>query len=151
MFEKLVEYDLGVGVAFQFYNDPQSVLVRLVPYIRNTFDFLVGDKLRDRLDEVRFVHLIRDLGDDDRFFPGFLRLDSGSRADLYKPAACGISLFDAFAPADYPSCREVRRLYYLRQVFNRYIGVVYYCRDALRHLGKIMRRDICGHTDRDAG
>ena len=80
---ELVEHDVGVGVALQLDDDAHAVAVRLVAQVGDALDPLLVHQLGDALDEARLVHLVGDLGDDDRDAAGALvGLGAGAGAQL---------------------------------------------------------------------
>ena len=63
---ELVEDDVGDRLALQLDHDAHALAVGLVANVGDAFDFLVADQFGDLLDHHRLVHLVGDLGDDDR-------------------------------------------------------------------------------------
>ena len=63
---ELVQHDVGDGVALDLDDDADAVAVGLVPELGDALELLLAHELGDLLDSVRLVHLVGDLGDDDR-------------------------------------------------------------------------------------
>ena len=75
---EVVEHDLGDLAALQLDDDAHAVAVALVADVGDAFDRLLAHQLGDPLDQLRLVHLVGDLGDDD-LLPVALLLRSRSR------------------------------------------------------------------------
>ena len=60
-----VQDDLRVRVLLAFDDDAHTVAPRLLADIRNAFEAFIAYHVRDRLDELGFVDLIGNFGDDD--------------------------------------------------------------------------------------
>jgi hypothetical protein len=73
--KKVIGHDFRDGIAFDFDDDADAFLVRFIADIRDAIDDLVADELGHILDHRGFVHLIRDLGDDDAGFAVFFFFD----------------------------------------------------------------------------
>ena len=63
---ELVQHDVDDGVALDLDDDADAVAVGLVPELGDALELLLAHELADLLDEVRLVHLVGDLGEDDR-------------------------------------------------------------------------------------
>ena len=84
---QLVEHHARDRIALELDDDAGRVR-RLVAQVADALELLVANELRDVLHEVRAVHLVRQLGDDDlRLVRGLLLLDHRARAhdDLAAP------------------------------------------------------------------
>ena len=64
---ELVEDHVGNGVALQLDDDAEALAVAFVADVGDAFDALVAHQLGHLLDHRRLVHLVGNLGDDDRF------------------------------------------------------------------------------------
>ena len=114
--------------------------------------FFSRRQLGDRLDQVRLVDLVGDLGDDDlRPARRLLLLDHGPRAHDDAAAAGLVGLLDALAAVDVPAGREVRALDHLPELRDGGVGVVDQQLDRLGDFLEVVRRDVGRHADRDAG
>jgi hypothetical protein len=63
---ELVQDDLRLRAALELDDDPHAVAVALVAHVADVVDDLFVYQLRDALDQLGLVHLVGDLGDDDR-------------------------------------------------------------------------------------
>ena len=94
---ELVEDDLRLRAALEFDDDAHAVAVGFVAHVADVVDDLVVDQLGDALDELGFVDLVGDLGDDDRLFflgqgfeGGAWRASGSGRGRSCRPAECRI-------------------------------------------------------------
>ena len=63
IFVQLVEDFFRYGSPFQFDDDADAVAVRFIAQISNVGDFLILDELRNFCNHERFIHLVRNFGD----------------------------------------------------------------------------------------
>jgi hypothetical protein len=63
---ELVQHHIGHGVALDLDHDAHAVAVGLVAQLRDALDLLLAHELADALDQRGLVHLVGDLGEDDR-------------------------------------------------------------------------------------
>ena len=63
---ELVEHDLRLRAALELDDDAHAVAVALVAHVADVVDDLFVHQLGDALDELGLVHLVGNLGDDDR-------------------------------------------------------------------------------------
>ena len=92
---ELVEDDLRQLAPPQLEHHPDALAVRLVPDLRDALDPLLAAELRDLLDEARLVHLVRQLGDDDRLAPAPQLLGVGLGPQRDGASARRVRLADA--------------------------------------------------------
>ena len=64
--EQVVQHLVRVRVPLDLDVDAHPVAVGLVAQVRDAVELLVLDEVRDLLEQRRLVHLVRQLGDDDR-------------------------------------------------------------------------------------
>ena len=83
---EVVQHHLRDGVALQLDDDPHPLARGLVAQVGDALELLLAHELGDVLDELRLVHLVRDLGDDDRLALG-LRVDLDRRARAHLDVA----------------------------------------------------------------
>ncbi len=105
----------------------------------------------DRLVEVGLVHLIGQLGDDQRVPAGplvLLDLDPGPHDHL--AAARLVGLADPLLAVDEATSREVRTLDVGQQFVGGDVGVGHQRLDRRGDLAQVVRRDVGGHAHRDA-
>ena len=152
MLVELVEEHLGVLVLLQLDDDPHPVPVRLVPEIRDPLDLLLPHQFGDLLDQPRLVHLVGDLGDDDRLpFGLFLLFHPGAGAHLDDAAAGPVGGEYPFRAVDEAGGGEIGAGNPFHQLFQGEGGVLDHRDDPVHHLGQVVGRDVGGHADRDAG
>ena len=106
---ELVQHHVGDGVALELDDDAHAVAVAFVADVGDALDPLVAHELGDLLDHRRLVHLVRNLGDDDRFALLADRLDMRRLAAHHDRAAPGlVGGADAGAAEDDAAGREIR-------------------------------------------
>ena len=148
--EKLVEDDFGLFVALDFDHDAHAVAVAFVADVGDAVDFLVLDQLGDVLDQPRFVHLIRQLGDDDVLAVLATLLDGGLGAHLERSAAGPVSLLDSIAAVDVARRREIRAGDDLHQLLQGDFGILDQLDAGLDDFRQIVRRNVGRHADGDS-
>ena len=95
------EHDLRHRVALELDHDADAVAVGLVAQVGDPLDVLALHQLGDALDQARLVHLVRQLGDDDRDAVALLLvLDAGARLHLHRAVAGRVGLADPGGAAD---------------------------------------------------
>ena len=147
---EVVDDNLGVGVAFEFDDDPR-VFVRFVTDGADVGDRLLVDQIGHPLDESGAVDVVRDFGDHDLFAIAFEFLHPGFAADLDRAAACFEVLADAADPAELATGGEVGAFDVLHQAVEVDAGLVDLRADRVDHFAEIVRRHVGRHADGDAG
>jgi hypothetical protein len=127
----------------------------LVVDLGDARELAVADQAGDRLDEVVRVDLVGQLGDDqDRAALGVV-LDLDDGAHPHRPAARPVGLLDAVPADDQAGGREVGALDPRHQRGEQLLlgglGVLERPDDAGADLPQVVRRDVGGHSDGDAG
>ena len=135
--------------------------IGFVAQIRNAFDGLLAHELGDLLDQPRLVHLIRNLGDDDRLLVALLRLlDRRLGAHQNRAAAGAVRRADARSTDDVAAGREVRALDEIHQPVQLLVLVELRAAlllgldrpdDAVDDFAQVVRRNVGRHAHRDAG
>ena len=155
---ELVEDDLGDRVALELDHQPDARLVGLVAKVRDLLDPAVLDLLGDLLDQtaavappVALVDLVGHLGDDDRLLALAQRLDVRAAADHHSTTPGLVGVADPTVPDDHPAGREVRPLEVAHEPLDVDRGVVDVGDDRIGRLAQVVRRDVRGHADGDAG
>ena len=153
LLEQVVQQHVGHRVLAHFDDDAHAVLVGLVAQTvgRNAFDDFFFVQVGDLLDQPRLVHLIRQLGDDDRFAPGAVDFDFGFRAHEDAAAAGAIRFENARRAVDDAAGREIRAGNVLHQHVQSDRRIVDQRHDRVDHFAQVVRRNIRRHADRDAG
>jgi hypothetical protein len=149
---QLVEDDLGVLAALQLDDDPHALAVGLVAQVGDALDLLVVDELRDALDELRLVDLVRDLRDDDRFLVAARRLlHDRPGPDLHGAPPGLVRVADALGAVDEGAGGEVRAGEPLHELSEGRVRVLDQLDRRVDDLREVVRRDVRRHADRDAG
>ncbi|KUG14557.1 hypothetical protein ASZ90_015802 [hydrocarbon metagenome] len=149
---QVVQDDRGHRSFPELEDDPDPILVGLVPDIGDAIDSLLPDHLRDRGDPLRLVDLVRELGHDDPVTPAPARrlLDGCHTADYETPLAGGIHVPCTLRAHQDPASREVGGRQDTHQVFHRHTRVVEVYQDGIAGLAQVVRGHLGRHTDRDA-
>ena len=147
---ELVEDDFGVGVLLQLDHDAVALPVALVADVGDAFDALVAHQFGHLLDHRRLVHLIRDLGDDDRFAVVADVLDMHLAAHHDRAAAGRIGAVDA-GPAEHDAAgREIGTRNDLHQIGQVDRRIVDDGDGAVADFGQVVGRNVGRHADGDA-
>ena len=150
LLEELVDDDLGLFAALEL-DDDAGVLVGLVAQVAHAVDQLVGDELGDAGDEGGAVDVVRDLGDDDLLAPALELLGVGLAAHADDALAGGEVGDDALAAGDDAAGGEVGSGNHRDDLLERDARPVDHGADRGDELVEIVRRDVGGHADGDAG
>ena len=147
---ELVEHHVRHRIAPQLDHDAVAVAVGFIAQRRDSFDLLLAHQFADALDHVRLVHLVGNLGDDDRLAvtPEGLEFDLAAHHD--RAAAEMIGGTDALAAENNSARREIGTGHDADQVFDREARIVDQRHAGIDHLAEIVRRDVGRHTDGDA-
>ena len=148
---ELVQHDVGIGVALQFDDEAHAVAVALVAHVGDALDELLADAFGDALLQLRLVHLIRHLGEDDRLAVLADLLDVVSwRAARSRRARSGRRRAVPARPMMMPPVGKSGAGTYS---ISSSIGdrrVVEIGAAGVDDLAEIVRRDVGRHADRDA-
>ena len=150
--EEIVEDDLGDFAALQLDDRAHAGLVGLVADVRDAVELLLARELADAGEQVRLVHLVGDLVDDDRLPVALLELlDVRARAHHDAAAAGAIAFAHALEPVDDPGRREIGRRHDVDQLVDGEVGIAEKREAGVGDLGQVVRRDVGRHPDGDAG
>ena len=147
---ELVENDFVVFAALEFENDTHAVAITFVADVGDAVDFLFVDEGGDVGDELRLVHLIGDLGDDDALAVFAEFFGEGLGAHLDGAAATGVAIDNTGAAEDKATGGEVRAGDDGEHLGEGHPGVFDDGDEAVDDLGKVVWRDVGGHADGDA-
>ncbi len=148
---KIVQDHGGSGVPLQL-DDHARVLVRLVADRADAGDDFLVHELGDALDEEGAIDVVGNLLNDDALAARLgVRLKFRLAADLDAAAAAAEILTDARHPVNHAAGRKIRPLDVLAQADVGDIGIVNLRTNRIDHLTEIMRRNVRGHADSDAG
>src|SRR4051812_9168227 len=146
---QLVEDDLRFGATLQLDDDAHALARGFVADVGDVVYHFVGDQVGDALDELGFIYLIRDLGDDDGFASAGDVFSAGFGAHDEASAAVGIGLLNAALAVDDSGSREVGALDDLQKVFELRLRLVDQRDGRVHDLREIVRRDVGRHADGD--
>src|ERR1700728_1906604 len=107
---EIVEDDFGLLAALQLEDDAHAVAVAFVANLGDALDLLVVYQAGGGFNETRFVDLVRDLGDDDRFAVLSRFLGGGFGAQLERAAPLGEIVEDALSAENKSARGEIRAL-----------------------------------------
>ena len=147
---ELVQDDFRVFIALEFKHDAHAIAVALVANVRDAVNLFLVDQGGDIGNQLRLIHLERDLGDDDALavFAKFLGKGLGAHLDRSTPA--GIAIVDASAAKNQSTSREVRPGDDRQHFRQRDLGVGKHRNQAVHNLGEVMRRNVGSHADCDS-
>ena len=152
LFIESIQNDLRIRISLDFDNDTHTISARFVTNIRDSFNLLIVYHVRNRLNELCFVDLVRDFRNDDAGTNVaaraiFLNFALGTDNDVTLPRS--VRFLDA-APAHNDTARgEVGSGNDFHKLVHRDVGVVNHCNRTVDNLRKVMRRNVRRHTDSD--
>ena len=153
---EVVEHDASHGVAADLDDDPAAdARARLVAQVGDALQATgvheVGDLAHQRIG----VDLVRQLGDDELDAALGVLLDADDRAHRDRPATRAVHVLDATGAHDQAVRREVGALDVAHERLEQLLaGGTRVGQRPLRTLGdltQVVRRDVGGHADGDAG
>ena len=150
MLKQHIQHNLRLSVAFYVHHNAHTLAVRFLVHVRNTLDALILYKLRYTFDKLRFIDLIRKLGNYNMMFAARTLFYFRFRAYNDSAAAGAICLFNA-RPAHYKAAgRKIRRRHVFHKLVYRNFRIVYKRIHCGNHFSEIMRRNVCRHAYRNA-
>ena len=150
--EEVVEDHVGLGVGLDGHDDVHAhVALGEVLDVGDALDLVVLDEVAEVDEHLALVHAVGELGDYDLLAAVLLGDDLRLGANLEGGAAGGVHLADGGAAADDGAGGEVGALDDLQEVVDGALRVVDLELDGVAELGKVVRRDVGGHADGDAG
>ena len=147
---ELVQDDVRVHVLLELDDDAHAVAVGFIPEVGNALHALVMHKLRDLFHKARFVHLVRDLRDDDAALAAVHLLDLRLCAHHDAAAAGAVGLADARRAHDGCSRGEVRAGDVGHEFLHGDVPVFDHGDVCVDHLAQVVGRDVRRHADGDA-
>src|SRR5439155_26649871 len=108
-------------------------------------------QLGDSLDQRGAVHAVWNLRDNDLFTAALEFFYSRFATDFHAASAGFEILANPVDATDHAAGREVRTLHVLHQLIQRDVGIVDLLANAIDDFRKIVRRNVGGHADGDAG
>ena len=129
---------------------PHPVPVRFVVQVHDAVDLFLFHQIGNADDQRRFVHLIRDLGDDDGILARARALHRHLCAHDHLAPAREIGVPDPLAAEDQATRGEIRSANDLHDLLGGGIRGIDKERDRRANLTQILRWDVGGHPDGDA-
>ena len=162
--EQVVQHRVRVGVVLDLDVDPHPVAVGLVAKVGDAVDPLVLHQVGDLLQQGRLVHLVGQLGDDDRDAVAARLLEGDLGPHDHPAVAVGVHLADRvdrlrgagdrvlllLQAEDRAAGREVGALDERAEVVRGELRVVDEGDLRVHDLAQVVRRDVRRHPDRDA-
>ena len=122
--EQGVEDRVELGVALDLDHNAHAVAVALVAQGGDAVDLALAHEVGDRLDELRLVDLVRQLGHDERLAALLIALDRGGGAQRDLAGAGRVGVFDALATDDQSAAGEVGAGHDGHELFHRSVRVL---------------------------
>ncbi len=116
---QIVQNHFGLLAALQLEDDAHAVAIALVANFRDAFDLLLVHQPGRCLDQPGLVHLVRNLGDDDRFAVLAERFRRRFGAQLERAAALGEIIQDALPAQNEAAGRKIRPLHEVHNFARR--------------------------------
>src|ERR1700722_2406482 len=151
VFIKIVQNYFGLLAALQFKDDAHAVAIAFVANFGEAFQSLFVHQAGRRFDQARLVHLVRNFCNDDGLAILAELLDGGFGAQLERASALGEVIEDALTSQNKSAGGEIRPLHQVHDFAQMRFGLLHQKNGGVDNLGDIVRRDIGGHADRDAG
>ena len=150
MLVQLVQHNLRLGPTLEFDHYAHAVAIAFISDIAYVFNVLVVDQLSHAFDQASFVHLIRDLRDNDGLAVFVESFDCRFSTHHEAAAAGAVGFEDSTAPVNDASSGEVRALHEFQNFRKLYCGIVHQRDGGIHNLCEIVRRNFCGHADGDS-
>ena len=150
LFVEVVQDHLGHRTALELNHQAHAGFVRLILDVADVLNLLFVHQFGHALLQRLFVHLIRQLINDDGLALAFVdvfKVAFGSHD--HASAARAIAFFHAADAIDDAGGGEVGGRHDVHQVINGGIGVAQHVQASVHHLVQVMRRDVGGHADRN--
>ena len=152
MLIQVVHHYGGRGRSAKFQHDTHTASIRFVPDFRYALDSPRLDQLRYPLNKRGLIYLEGDLGEDDALaILSWNVLNLASRLDNNTSSPRSVGVAYPLVSPDVGTCREVRTLDVLHQLFDAGVWVPDEVHNRVANFGYIVRRDVGSHSDRDAG
>src|SRR5271170_3306076 len=149
--EKVIENNFRLFIALHFDDDAHAVAVAFIANVGDAFDLFILNEAGYIFDQVRFVDLIGEFGDDDVLAILAALFDGDFGAHLEGAAADPVGLLNAFAAVNVAGRGEIRARDELHDFFQ--IGFGFFNQDdgGFDDFFQVVRRNVGGHADGDAG
>ena len=149
---ELVEEGVGVDRALDLDDEVQALVpVGEVLDVGDALQLLGLHELLDGLDDLLGADVVGQLGDDDAALAWGDVLDAGGGAHAERAVAGGVGIADAVEPDDLAAGGEVGAGHELHQVVEVGGRMIDEVAERLHDLDEVVRGDVGGHADGDAG
>ena len=149
---QLLQQRLGVDAVLDLDHQPHAVgQVGQVLDVGDSGQLLGLHQVLDLLHDPLRADQVGQFGDHDALAARVHLLDAGGGAHLEAAAAGGVGVLDAVQADDLAAAGQVRPRDEPHQGFGVRGGVLQQVLAGLHHLDQVVRRDVGGHADRDAG
>ncbi len=146
-FVKPVEDFLRLGIAVEINRHAQAVLVGFITDIFDAVNLFFRHQLGNLFQQIGFLHLIGNLGDDNLVAIGlFVLHDFGFAAANNRPLALRIGRDDLFTVKNFSAQRKIGALDELKQIFGGRLGSIKQICERVANFTQIMRRNVSGHA-----
>ena len=150
VFVKIVDDDLWIRVAFQLDNHT-CIFIGFIANGANVREHFSIYQLGNAPNQCCAINVVGNFGDNDLFPAAFELLYAGFAAHFHITAARLKVLSNSRATADRAAGRKIRALHVFHQLVQRDVRVLDLRADSIDNFSKIVRRNIGGHANRDAG
>ena len=151
LLKEIIQHHLGICILLQFDNDTHTVTIGFVTQVRNTLQTLCAYLLRDVLDQLALIDLIRQLANDDAHTILTEFFEFGLCSDHNTATASSISCADTAATHNNAAGGEIGTGHMLHQIRQRCFRIIQHADTRIDHFRQVVRGNIGGHTDRDTG
>src|SRR6266478_1957199 len=148
--EEIVKNELGFLAALDFDHDAHAFARGLVAHIADAVDFLRLHELGNALNELGFIDLVGNFGDDDVFAVLADFFDGGFGAHHKAATPVFVGGFDAFASGDVRAGGKIRARDQLHDFFQGGVGLFDEQHGGFDNFAEIVRRDVGSHAHGDA-
>ena len=152
MLVQTVQNNVRNSITLQLNNNLHSVFkAGEVINLGNTFDYAILSQVSNILNQVSFVNLVGDFGNNDMVLALVGRHDLCFSTNFYNAAAGVISAGNTFLAQNAGTGREVRAFDSCHQLRNFHIRIINQHNQAINNLAQIVRRNVSSHTNCDTG
>src|SRR6266700_5288025 len=148
---QVVEHREDLGLALELDDHAHALAVGFVAQVRDPLELSLRDELGDLGHQRRLVHGVGKLVDDDPLASVGRLLEGVAGTDDDAAVAGRIRGLDPGRAHDQAAGGEVWTLDEREEIFAGGFRVVDQVLDAARDLAQVVRRNVGGHADRDAG
>ena len=147
---EIIDHYLGDGVALDL-DHHAGVLVGFITHGGDVRDDLLIHQRGNPLDQNSAVHVVRDFGDDNLLAPALHLLQANPAAHFQAAAAAGEIVLDSLQTKQHAAGGKIRPFHVRHQLREADTRIVNLRADAVNDLAEVVRRDVRGHADGNAG